>query len=160
MSSFYELTSLDINNQPYPFSQLKGKVVLIVNVASKCWFTSQYSELESLYQKYKDKNFIILGFPCNQFASQEPKSNEEINSFCSTTYNVTFPIMSKICVNGDQTDPVYKFLKSQKSLVFKINKIFWNFEKFLINRDGEVVERFSFFKNPSSLSEKIESLLK
>lgn len=160
MSKFYELSPLDKANQPYPFSELKGKVVLIVNVASKCGFTPQYKELEELYKKYGEKGLVILGFPCNQFAGQEPGNSEEIASFCSLNYGVTFPVLKKIDVNGDKTDPVYQYLKGEKSGLLGLNRIKWNFEKFLIDKNGKVVERYSSLTKPKSLEPKIEELLK
>ncbi|ODV92299.1 hypothetical protein CANCADRAFT_30496 [Tortispora caseinolytica NRRL Y-17796] len=159
MSSFYDLKPLDKTGQPYDFAQLKGKVVLIVNVASKCGFTPQYKGLEELYQKYRDRGLVIIGFPCNQFAKQEPGTDEEIASFCSLNYGVDFPIMKKIDVNGDNTDPVYKFLKSKKSGLLGFKGIKWNFEKFLVDKNGEVVGRFSSVKTPESLEPEIEKLL-
>lgn len=158
--SFYELTPLDKTNKPFPFSELKGKVVLIVNVASKCGFTPQYTELQELYEKYADKGLEIIGFPCNQFASQEPGSSDEIASFCSLNFGVKFPILKKIDVNGDKTDDVYKFLKLEKSGLLGLNRIKWNFEKFLIDKNGKVVERYSSLTKPKSLESKIEELLK
>lgn len=160
MSSFYELAPLDAKDQPYPFEQLKGKVVLIVNVASKCGFTPQYKELEELNKKYADKDFQVIGFPCNQFGWQEPGNSEEIASFCSLNYGVTFPVLKKIDVNGDKADPVYKFLKSKKSGLLGLNRIKWNFEKFLVDKEGKVVERYSSVAKPLSLTDKIDSLLK
>ncbi|CAI5760709.1 unnamed protein product [Candida verbasci] len=160
MSSFYDLKPLDSKNEAFDFSQLKGKVVLIVNVASKCGFTPQYKGLEELNQKFKDSGkFQILGFPCNQFGKQEPGSNEEIGQFCQLNYGVTFPVLNKIDVNGDKEDPVYKFLKSKKSGLLGLNRIKWNFEKFLIDQDGNVVERYSSLTKPIDISPKIEELL-
>lgn len=159
MSTFYDLSPVDANNQPYPFADLKGKVVLIVNVASKCGFTPQYKELEELNKKYADKDVQILGFPCNQFGSQEPGTSEEIASFCSLNYGVTFPVLGKVEVNGSKEDPVYKFLKSKKSGVLGLNRIKWNFEKFLIDKKGNVVERHSSLTKPLSLTAKIDELL-
>lgn len=160
MSTFYSLAPKDKTGQPYNFSQLEGKVVLIVNVASKCGFTPQYDGLEELYKKYKDQGLIILGFPCNQFGHQEPGTQNEIQEFCRLNYGVTFPIMSKIDVNGDKADPVYNYLKSQKSGLLGMNRIKWNFEKFLIDKNGNVVERFSSLTKPSSLDSKVAQLLK
>ncbi|SGZ57738.1 CIC11C00000005432 [Sungouiella intermedia] len=158
--SFYELTPTDAKGKPFPFEQLEGKVVLIVNVASKCGFTPQYKELEELNKKYGDKGLQIIGFPCNQFGHQEPGSSEDIESFCSLNYGVTFPVLNKIEVNGDGADPVYKYLKEQKSGLLGLNRIKWNFEKFLINKKGEVVERYSSLTKPQSLESTIEGLLK
>ncbi|KAH3683597.1 hypothetical protein WICPIJ_005444 [Wickerhamomyces pijperi] len=159
MSAFYELAPLDKAGAAYPFSNLEGKVVLIVNVASKCGFTPQYAELEELNKKYKDQGLVIIGFPCNQFGSQESGSNEEIQSFCQLNYGVTFDVLKKIEVNGEGADPVYKFLKSQKAGLLGFRGIKWNFEKFLINKKGEVVERYSSLTKPASLGDSIEKLL-
>ena len=131
MSTFNELSPKDAKGEPYPFSNLKGKVVVIVNVASKCGFTPQYKQLEELNQKYKDsENVQILGFPCNQFGHQEPGTNEEIAEFCKLNYGVTFPVLNKIDVNGNGADPVYQFLKSKKSGVLGLNRIKWNLKSF------------------------------
>jgi len=131
---------------------------MIVNVASKCGMTPQYAGLQEIYDQFKDKGFVIVGFPCNQFASQEPGTDEEIATFCTLNYGVTFPIMKKVNVNGNETNPVYKFLKSQKSS-FGLGVIKWNFEKFLINRKGEVVNRYTSVTKPESIKEEIERLL-
>ncbi|KAH3903011.1 peroxiredoxin HYR1 SCDLUD_000615 [Saccharomycodes ludwigii] len=160
MSKFYELAPTDNKGNKYPFSELKGKVVLVVNVASKCGFTPQYKGLESLYQKYKDQGLVILGFPCNQFGNQEPGSSDEISSFCSLNYGVTFPIMKKIEVNGDQTDPVYQYLKNEKKGLLGLSRIKWNFEKFLIDKKGNVFERYGSITKPESIENDIEKLLK
>lgn len=160
MTSFYDLTPNDKTGKPYPFDQLKGKVVLIVNVASKCGFTPQYKELEELNKKYKDKGLQIIGFPCNQFGKQEPGTDEEIGQFCQLNYGVTFPVLQKIDVNGDNASPVYKYLKEQKAGLLGLTRIKWNFEKFLIDKNGKVVERFSSLTKPSSLESAIEPLLK
>lgn len=161
MSKFYSLAPKDKAGNSYSFEEnLKGKTVLIVNVASKCGFTPQYDGLEELYKKYKDQGLIILGFPCNQFGHQEPGTQNEIQEFCRLNYGVTFPIMSKIDVNGDKADPVYNYLKSQKSGLLGMNRIKWNFEKFLIDKNGNVVERFSSLTKPSSLDSKVAQLLK
>ncbi|CAR29991.1 hypothetical protein ZYGR_0AD06820 [Zygosaccharomyces rouxii] len=158
-SKFYGLEPLDKTGKPFSFKQLEGKVVIIVNVASKCGFTPQYAGLEELYKKYKDEGLVILGFPCNQFLSQEPGSDEQIGEFCKLNYGVTFPIMKKIDVNGKNVDPVYEFLKSQKSGTLGMTRIKWNFEKFLIDKQGKVVERFSSLTKPSSIEPKVKELL-
>ncbi|CAI4055938.1 hypothetical protein SKDZ_02G3500 [Saccharomyces kudriavzevii ZP591] len=158
-TSFYELECQDKKGEIFKFDQLKGKVVLIVNVASKCGFTPQYKDLEALYQKYQGKGFIILGFPCNQFGKQEPGSDEQITEFCQLNYGVTFPIMKKIEVNGSNADPVYNYLKSQKSGLLGFKGVKWNFEKFLVDRNGNVVQRYSSLTKPSSLDQEIQSLL-
>lgn len=159
MSKFYELAPKDKKGEPFSFKQLEGKVVLIVNVASKCGFTPQYKELEELYQKYQNKGFEIIGFPCNQFGHQEPGSDEEIGQFCQLNYGVTFPVLKKIDVNGSNQDLVYEFLKSQKAGMLGFRGIKWNFEKFLVNKKGEVYERYSSLTKPSSLEKTIEELL-
>ncbi|EEB06177.2 glutathione peroxidase Gpx1 [Schizosaccharomyces japonicus yFS275] len=158
MTKIYDFAPLDKKGEPFPFSQLKGKVVLIVNTASKCGFTPQFKGLEALYQKYKDRGFIIIGFPCNQFGNQDPGTNDEIQSFCQVNYGVTFPILGKIDVNGDKTDPVFKYLKSQKKQL-GLERVKWNFEKFLINREGVPVERYSSISKPEHIAKDIESLL-
>ena len=162
------------------FSQYKGKVLLIVNTASKCGFTPQYDGLEALYQKYKDKGLVIIGFPCDQFAHQEPGSNEEIAEFCRINHGVTFPLMAKIEVNGDNEHPVFTYLKSEapmeeykglrakatRTMLKGISKsakkdsdILWNFTKFLINRDGTVIKRFAPVAEPASFEKDIEDML-
>ncbi|VVT56385.1 uncharacterized protein SAPINGB_P005029 [Magnusiomyces paraingens] len=159
-SSFYDLKPADKTGAPYDFSQLKGKVVLIVNVASKCGFTPQYKELEEVYKKYSPEGLVILGFPCNQFGHQEPGTDEEITQFCQLNYGVTFPVLKKVDVNGSNADPVYEFLKSKKSGLLGFKGIKWNFEKFLIDKNGQVIERYSSITKPSSIASEIEKLLK
>ena len=132
----------DIDGKPVKLADYEGKVVLIVNTASRCGLTPQYTGLEQLYQQYKDKGFVVLGFPCNQFGLQEPGSNDDIKQFCSTEYNVSFPMFSKIEVNGDGADPLYKHLTAKDVKPVGSGKISWNFEKFLIDREGKVVHRF------------------
>ncbi|KAK9448180.1 thioredoxin-like protein [Limtongia smithiae] len=149
--SFYDLSPADSKGKPYDFHQLEGHVVLIVNVASKCGFTPQYKGLETLYETYHDKGLEIIGFPCNQFGRQEPGTDEEIATFCTANYGVTFPIMKKIDVNGDGADPVYKFLKSKKAGILGFRGIKWNFEKFLIGADGNVIERFASITTPGKI---------
>ncbi|MGL5649657.1 MAG: glutathione peroxidase [Clostridium sp.] len=156
---FYDLTAKNIRGEEIPMSVFKGKTLLIVNTASKCGFTPQFSELEELYKNLKEKDFTILGFPCNQFLNQDPKSNAEINNFCQLNYGVTFPMFEKIDVNGTNEHPIYKFLKKeQKGLV--TSKIKWNFTKFLLDSEGNVVKRYSPFVKPSNIEEDIKSLLK
>jgi glutathione peroxidase len=159
MTSFYDFSATLIDGQPMQLSQWKGSVVLVVNVASKCVFTGQYTALQSLHDQYRDQRFTVLGFPCNQFGSQEPKSNAEIQSFCSLTYNVSFPMFAKIDVNGDKTLPLYAFLKSQAKGWFGSEAIKWNFTKFLVGRQGNVLNRFSPSASPSSLKKAIERAL-
>lgn len=160
MAGFYDLAPQDKEGNPFPFSELKGKVVLIVNVASKCGFTPQYTELEELNQSYKDQGLVIIGFPSNNFGRQEPGTDEEIQSFCKLNYGVTFPVLKKVDVNGSTADPVYNYIKKEKPGLFGFKAIKWNFEKFLIDKNGKVVERFSSVTKPKSLEPQIEALLK
>lgn len=155
---FYDYKVKNISGEDVSMSEYKGKVVLIVNTASKCGFTKQYEGLEELYEKYKDQGFVILGFPCNQFGAQEPGGNEEIKNFCTSTFSVTFPMMSKIDVNGENADPLYKFLKSEQGGILG-DDIKWNFTKFLIDREGNVVDRFASQKTPKALEKEVEKLL-
>ena len=156
-SNVHEFTLNSIDGKPAPLSAYQGKVVLIVNVASRCGFTPQYAGLEALYEKYKDRGFVILGFPANNFGGQEPGTNEEIKTFCSTKYNVTFPMYSKISVKGDDKAPLYQFLTDTTG-----SEIQWNFTKFLVDRDGKVVARFEPATTPDSPEVKgaIEMVLK
>ena len=158
MTTIYDFEVLDAQEKVQSLSQFKGKVVLIVNTASKCGFTPQYEGLQAIYQKYQSKGFEVLAFPCNQFAFQEPGSNAEIQQFCQLNYNVSFPVFAKINVNGRNTHPLYKFLRSQTKGPVG-NPIKWNFTKFLVDRQGQVVERFEPVVKPEELSSQIESLL-
>jgi glutathione peroxidase len=139
-------------------SAYQGKVLLIVNTASKCGFTPQYEGLEKLHQEYKDKGLEILAFPCNQFGNQEPGDADEIRNFCSLNYDVSFPLMGKIDVNGSDADPLWKYLKSEKSGLLG-SRIKWNFTKFLVDREGNVVSRFGPAVKPEQLKSEIEALL-
>ena len=141
MSVFHDLTLKDLDGQDLPLAPFKGKVVLVVNVASKCGLTPQYAGLENLHQEYRDRGFTVLGLPCNQFAGQEPGSEEEIREFCSLTYGVTFPLGSKLEVNGPGRHPLYRLLAGEGAEF--PGDITWNFEKFLVGRDGRVLARFS-----------------
>lgn len=136
--TIYQFTVEDINGNAYALSGLKGKKVMIVNTASKCGLTPQYKELEGLYQQYKDKDFIIIGFPANNFLGQEPGSNEEIASFCSINYGVSFPMMAKISVKGKEMHPLYQFLTQKAKNGVEDSKVQWNFQKYLIGRDGRL----------------------
>jgi glutathione peroxidase len=156
--SFYDLKANSIDGEEISMETYKGKVVLVVNTASKCGFTSQYKGLQELYTKYQDKGLVILAFPCNQFMSQEPGTDAEIKEFCTKQFNVTFPIFSKIDVNGEYSHPLYIFLKSQFDDK-RNNDIGWNFTKFLINKEGEVVDRFSPMTGPSKIEDDIVKLL-
>ena len=157
--SIYEFQFNDAENKTRSFSEFKGKVVLVVNVASKCGFTSQYEGLEKLYQQFKDRGFIILGFPCNQFGEQEPGTNAEIQSFCQLTYGVSFPVMAKVDVNGENAHPFIQHLKSEAKGLLGSEAIKWNFTKFLVAKDGRVVDRFAPTTEPASLASEIEKLV-
>jgi glutathione peroxidase len=140
--SVYDYTLNSIDGKPTPLGSFKGQVVLLVNVASRCGYTPQYTGLEALYEKYKDQGLVIVGFPANNFMGQEPGTNEEIKTFCHSKYNVTFPMMSKVSVKGDDTTPLYKFLTDKSTNPQFGGDIKWNFTKFLVGRDGTVVARF------------------
>jgi glutathione peroxidase len=157
--SFFEFKVQDSKSHEYDLIQHKGKVVLAVNVASKCGFTPQYKGLEKLYQDFKNDQFIILGFPCNQFGGQEPGSDSEIQSFCELNYGVTFPVLAKIEVNGDNTAEVFKHLKKEAPGLLGTQMIKWNFTKFLINKKGEVIKRYSPNTDPLEISEDIKKAL-
>jgi glutathione peroxidase len=138
----YDFTLNSIDGQPAPLSAYKGKVVMLVNVASRCGFTPQYSALEAVYEKYRDRGFVIVGIPANNFGGQEPGSNQEIKTFCSSKYHVTFPMMSKVSVKGDDTTPLYQYLTGKSENAATAGDIKWNFTKFLIGPDGHVITRF------------------
>lgn len=157
-TEFYALKASRPDGSEFSFGQLKDKVVLIVNTATQCGFTGQFSGLEQLHQKYKDQGLVVLGFPCNQFGGQEPLSNEDMTATCQLNHGVTFPLMQKIDVNGSNTHPVYTYLKSQKGSLLG-SKIPWNFTKFLVDRSGNVVDRYLPVTTPSKLVGKIEKLL-
>ena len=154
----YDLSAKLNNGRNKNLGDYKGKVLLIVNTASKCGFTPQYEGLQALYAKYKDRGFEVLGFPCDQFGHQEPGSNSEIKEFCQLNYGVNFPLFSKIEVNGESADPVFKFLKSKKGGLLG-DAIKWNFTKFLVDKKGKVVERFAPMTPPSAIESQIEKLL-
>ena len=156
MTKLYDFTVKDIDGQDVILEKYKGKTMLIVNTASKCGFTPQYEGLQALYDQYQDKGLEILGFPCNQFMSQEPGDEAEIKSFCSLTYNVRFPMFAKIDVNGDATHPLYRFLKQRAKGLLGSESIKWNFTKFLVGRDGKVLERYSPQTAPKDLAKDIE----
>jgi glutathione peroxidase len=157
--SVYDFSAVTLEGKETPLADWRGKVLLIVNTASKCGFTPQYAGLETLYRTYKDRGFAVLGFPCNQFGAQEPGDAAEIASFCSLTYDVDFPMMSKIDVNGPQAHPLYAYLKKSKKGLLGSQSIKWNFTKFLIDRQGEPVRRFAPTDKPESLAAAIESVL-
>ena len=149
-SNVLDFTLNSIDGKPAPLSQYQGKVVLIVNVASRCGFTPQYTGLEKVYEKYKDQGFVILGFPANNFGGQEPGTNEEIKTFCSSKYNVTFPMYAKISVKGADIHPLYQFLTDKQTNPTTGGDIKWNFTKFLVAKDGKVVARFESAVTPES----------
>ncbi|KAK3178545.1 glutathione peroxidase gpx1 [Lepraria neglecta] len=162
-TSFYDFTPKDKKGQPFPLSDLRNKVVLIVNTASKCGFTPQFEGLEKLYKKVKETNpddFVILGFPCNQFMNQDPGDNDTIQSFCLTNYGVSFPILGKTDVNGPNAEPVFEWMKSEAPGLLGLKRIKWNFEKFLIGRDGKVKQRWASTAKPETLEGKILEELK
>ena len=158
MTSLYDFTVSDQADQPVSLKDYKGKVVLIVNTATGCGLTPQYQGLQELYDKYKDQGFEILDFPCNQFMGQAPGSAEEINTFCTLNYQTTFPRFAKIKVNGKESEPLFEWLKKEKSGPLGA-RIEWNFAKFLINREGQVVERFSSKTDPLKMEDAIKALL-
>jgi glutathione peroxidase len=160
-SSIYDFTLPSIDGKPSPLANYKGKVILVVNVASRCGFTPQYSALEASYEKYKDQGFVILGFPANNFGQQEPGTNAEIKKFCSTKYSVSFPLYSKVSVKGDDTTPLYQYLTTKANPAVA-GEIQWNFTKFLVDRNGNVVQRFEPDITPDSpqVVMAIEKLLK
>lgn len=156
--NFYQFKAKSLEGKEISMTEYKGKVVLVVNTASKCGFTPQYEGLEALYKKFKDKGLVILGFPCNQFGGQEPGDAVEISNFCSLKYGVTFPMFSKIEVNGDNAHPLYKFLKTQLPGTLG-NEIKWNFTKFLLDRNGKPIQRYGSTTKPENIAEDIEKLL-
>ena len=159
MVDIYNIDVKDSANNNLNMSEFAGKTLLIVNVASKCGLTPQYEGLQKLYDDFKDRNFIILGFPCNQFGGQEPGTDQEIGEFCDINYSVTFPILSKIKVNGPEAHPLFKLLKNDKPGIFRTQSIKWNFTKFLINKNGKIVERFSPRVEPKYIRKEIEKVL-
>jgi glutathione peroxidase len=159
MPLFYDYSAPLLDGTPQSMSAYEGKVVLVVNVASKCGFTNQYAGLEALWRAHRDHGLMIIGFPCNQFGEQEPGNAAEIATFCSTTYDVTFPIFTKIDVNGDNTHPLYAFLKHEAPGVPGRESVKWNFTKFLIDKQGKVVTRFSSETTPEELTRDVEHLL-
>ncbi|HUH92366.1 MAG TPA: glutathione peroxidase [Casimicrobiaceae bacterium] len=159
MASIYDFSVADIQGKPQKLERYKNKVMLIVNVASKCGFTPQYKGLEALYEKLHARGLEILGFPCNQFGSQEPGTEKEIAQFCELSYGVTFPMFAKVDVNGDQAAPLYRYLKKEKPGLLGSEAIKWNFTKFLVDRSGNVIERYAPNVEPQSIAGDIEKLL-
>ncbi|WP_445612322.1 glutathione peroxidase [Geobacillus sp. YF-1] len=157
--SVYQFSAKTIRGEEQPLSVYQGKVLLIVNTASRCGFTPQYKELQELYDDYRDREFVVLGFPCNQFGGQEPGTEEEIEQFCQLNYGVTFPLFAKVDVNGDHAHPLFHYLKEQAPGALGTKAIKWNFTKFLVDRNGEVVARFAPQTKPNELRKEIEKLL-
>jgi glutathione peroxidase len=157
--SIYDFSAETLDGKPAPLSDWRDQVILIVNTASKCGYTGQYAGLEALYRKYRDRGLVVLGFPCNQFGAQEPGDAMEIASFCALTYDVDFPMMRKIDVNGPQTHPLYAHLKKAKRGLLGTQSIKWNFTKFLVDRKGQVTRRYAPNVEPKALEGAIEALL-
>jgi len=159
MSTIYDFKSKRLNGKEEALSEYEGKVVVIVNTASKCGLTPQYEGLEKLQQEYGDKGLQVLGYPCNQFGGQEPGTADEIGDFCQINYGVSFPMFEKIDVNGDDTDPLFTYLKEAAPGLMGSKSIKWNFTKFLVGKDGKVIERYSPKSEPKSMVKDIEALL-
>jgi glutathione peroxidase len=159
MAGIYDFKVNDIHGKSVKLDAYKGKVLLVVNTASQCGFTPQYKGLEALYEKYRSRGLEILGFPCNQFGGQEPGSEEEIETFCEVNYGVTFPLFAKVDVNGADASPLYRHLKKAKPGLLGSEAIKWNFTKFLVDREGNVVERYAPNAEPASLAGDVEKLL-
>jgi glutathione peroxidase len=157
--SLYDLNATTIDGHDQALGDYQGQVCLVVNVASKCGFTGQYAGLEALQRRFRDRGFVVLGFPCNQFGHQEPGDEAEIRSFCSTTYDVTFPMFAKVDVNGPNAHPVFRYLKGEKKGLFGSEAIKWNFTKFLVDREGNVVQRYAPTTPPERIADDIERLL-
>jgi glutathione peroxidase len=158
-ASIYDIPATTIDGTPTTLAEYRGKVLLVVNVASKCGFTPQYAGLEELYQKYKDRGLVVLGFPCNQFMWQEPGDANDIKSFCTLKYNVSFPMFAKVDVNGKDAHPLYAHLKRSARGFLGTKSVKWNFTKFLVARDGTVVRRYATATKPAQLATDIEKLL-
>ncbi|MGL4604994.1 MAG: glutathione peroxidase [Iodobacter sp.] len=159
MSTLSDFNVQGINGETVDLARYAGSVVLVVNVASHCGFTPQYEGLQALYEKYKDRGFVVLGFPCNQFGAQEPGTEAEIVSFCSLNYQVGFPLFAKVDVNGDTAAPFYHWLKSEKAGLLGSEAVKWNFTKFLLDKQGKVVDRFAPMTKPAEIAAEIEKLL-
>jgi glutathione peroxidase len=159
MTTAYDFSAKTLDGTDLSLDTYKGKVMLVVNTASKCGFTPQYTGLEKLWRSYQDKGLVVLGFPCDQFGHQEPGNEDEIRNFCSLTYDVSFPMFSKIEVNGANAHPLYKWLKSEKSGLLGLEGIKWNFTKFLVGKDGQVLKRYAPTDTPASIKKDIEAAL-
>lgn len=158
MSTIYDFKALTSKGKELDFAEFEGKVLLIVNTASKCGFTPQFEELEALHKQYQDQGLVVIGFPCNQFGNQDPGSDDEISGFCQLNYGVSFQIMQKVDVNGDNAAPIFKYLK-KKAGGFLTDSIKWNFTKFLISRDGKTIKRYAPITKPKRMEKDIESML-
>ncbi|MCM2355185.1 MAG: glutathione peroxidase [Arenimonas sp.] len=159
MTTAFDFSATAIDGQTQSLDAWRGKVLLVVNTASKCGFTPQYTGLEKLWRDYGDRGLVVLGFPCDQFGHQEPGDEEEIRNFCSLTYDVSFPMFAKVEVNGGNTHPLWKWLKSEKSGLLGLEGIKWNFTKFLVGRDGQVIKRYAPTDKPESIAKDIEKAL-
>jgi len=159
MSELYNISVKDIDMNLVDLSSYEGKTLLIVNVASKCGFTPQYKDLQNLYEKYQDQGLEVFGFPCNQFGAQEPGTNEEVKSFCDLNYSVSFKMFDKIDVNGSDASPLFKFLKHESPGIMGTEAIKWNFTKFLVNKDGQVVKRFAPKDGKSEIESELQKIL-
>jgi glutathione peroxidase len=159
MTSIYDFSAKDIDGKQQSLGAYQGKAILIVNVASKCGFTPQYKGLEALYEKFRDRGLVVLGFPCDQFGHQEPGDETEIKNFCSLNYDVQFPLFAKIDVNGADADPLYKYLKSEAKGLLGSESIKWNFTKFLIDKSGKVVRRYAPTDTPESIEKDVVVVL-
>ena len=159
MTTAYDFSAIDIDGHDKSLTDYEGKVLLVVNVASKCGFTPQYTGLQALWEKYRGRGLVVMGFPCDQFGHQEPGDEAEIMNFCSLTYDVDFPMFSKIDVNGANAHPLWKWLKEEKSGLLGIGAIKWNFSKFLVGRDGKVIKRYAPTDTPESIVKDIEAAL-
>jgi glutathione peroxidase len=155
----YDFTAVSIDGLVVPLSQYRGAVLLVVNVASRCGYTPQYAALEMLYRRHRERGFVVLGFPCNQFGKQEPAPDEDIQAFCSSAYAVTFPLFAKIAVNGPDAHPLYRFLKARGKGWLGSERVKWNFTKFLVHRDGSVARRYGPADAPASIEPAIVSAL-
>lgn len=159
MTTAYDFTATDIDGENRSLDEYRGKVLLVVNVASKCGFTPQYAGLEKLWREYRDRGFVLLGFPCDQFGHQEPGDEAEIRNFCTLNYDVSFPLYAKVDVNGDAAHPLWKWLKDEKGGFLGIDAIKWNFSKFLVGRDGRVIKRYAPTEKPEAIAADIEAAL-
>ena len=159
MTTAYDFSAVDIDGHDQTLSDYTGKVLLIVNVASKCGFTPQYTGMQTLWEQYKDRGLMVLAFPCDQFGHQEPGDESEINNFCTLTYDVDFPMFAKVDVNGGKAHPLWQWLKDEKSGLLGIGAIKWNFSKFLVGRDGNVIKRYAPTDTPESMVKDIEAAL-